>query len=62
MDHAIRLARQLGKRYVWLGVWEKNVDALAFYGKMGFSAAGRHPFWMGEELQSDLIMKKMLSG
>jgi ribosomal protein S18 acetylase RimI-like enzyme len=62
MDHAIRLARQLGKRYVWLGVWEKNADALAFYGRMGFSAAGRHPFWVGEDLQTDLIMKKMLSG
>ncbi len=48
------------KNYVWLGVWEKNIDAISFYKKMRFKKAGRHPFRMGNELQNDLIMKKMI--
>jgi ribosomal protein S18 acetylase RimI-like enzyme len=46
------------KDYVWLGVWEKNVDAISFYTKMEFYEAGQHSFRMGDELQNDLIMKK----
>jgi len=48
------------KKYVWLGVWEKNVDAISFYTKMGFREVGRHSFRMGDELQYDLIMKKVI--
>jgi diamine N-acetyltransferase len=61
MRFAIKLAAEKGKRFVWLGVWEKNGAAISFYQKMGFEEAGRHSFRMGDELQSDLIMKKMLS-
>jgi ribosomal protein S18 acetylase RimI-like enzyme len=46
---------------VWLGVWEKNEAAIAFYKKMGFEEAGRHSFRMGDELQTDLVMKKVIS-
>jgi len=62
MDFALRTALASRKDYVWLGVWEKNSAALAFYSKMGFAVAGTHSFRMGEELQSDLIMKRLLSG
>ncbi len=60
MDHALGVAGDLEKAYVWLGVWEKNVNAIAFYMKMGFHEAGRHAFQMGDELQNDLIMKRII--
>ena len=62
IDFAIRLAQEANKRYAWLGVWEKNEAAIAFYMKMGFEEAGRHSFRMGDELQSDWILKKSLPG
>jgi ribosomal protein S18 acetylase RimI-like enzyme len=58
MNYALQLALDMGKRYAWLGVWEKNTAAIAFYQKMGFEEMGRHTFKMGDELQSDWIMKK----
>ncbi len=56
-----RRAGELGKKYVWLGVWERNANAIAFYQKMGFAAMGRHAFRMGDELQSDLVMRRTLT-
>lgn len=62
MTHALQLAVDMGKRYAWLGVWEKNTAAIAFYQKLGFQKIGRHTFKMGDELQYDWIMKKELAG
>jgi len=61
MEYAFQKAKQNKKAYVWLGVWEKNVNAIAFYEKMGFKEAGQHSFRIGNELQSDLIMKKTVN-
>ena len=61
MEYVFQQAKQNKKKYVWLGVWEKNVNAIAFYEKMGFKQAGQHLFQIGNELQSDLIMKKIVS-
>jgi diamine N-acetyltransferase len=61
MDYALQQAKEKKKYFVWLGVWEKNKDAISFYKKMGFWKAGRHTFRMGDELQSDLIMKKIIN-
>lgn len=60
LDEAIRLAREEGKKKVWLGVWELNENALAFYRKTGFVQTGVHSFYMGDEEQTDLIMEKLL--
>ena len=60
INYALKLANEAGKRYAWLGVWEKNITAISFYKKMGFTQFGKHSFKMGNELQSDLIMRKML--
>lgn len=60
MNFALQLAKEMKKSYVWLGVWEKNTDAISFYTKMGFYEVGRHSFRMGDELQNDLIMKKSI--
>ncbi len=60
INYAIEVSRQRAKRYLWLGVWERNTKAIGFYQKMGFTVAGRHTFRMGDEIQQDLIMKKLL--
>ena len=56
MDAAIQLAQQQGPRQIWLGVWEHNLRALAFYAKYGFAEAGEHTFMVGNDLQRDLIV------
>lgn len=50
-----------GKTFLWLGVWEKNVKARIFYERHGFVVAGTHSFRMGNEIQTDFIMKRNLS-
>ncbi len=45
---------------MWLGVWEYNPKAIAFYETLGFKVIGAHSFFMGEEEQTDLIMSKQL--
>nr|WP_251130792.1 N-acetyltransferase [Exiguobacterium sp. s157] len=59
-DQAIRCANELKKREIWLGVWEHNHKALAFYRKHGFVQTGAHTFYMGDDAQVDLIMAKPL--
>lgn len=60
MDYALQKTVELKKQYAWLGVWEKNAAALAFYKKAGFKEIGKHSFRMGDELQSDYLLKKMV--
>jgi len=60
LNQAIEIAREQDKRKIWLGVWEKNENAIAFYEKMGFIQTGAHSFYMGDEEQTDLIMTKNL--
>jgi diamine N-acetyltransferase len=57
---AIEIAIKRNKKKIWLGVWEKNENAIAFYQKMGFVQTGAHSFYMGDEEQIDLIMTKTL--
>ncbi|CAH1196444.1 Spermidine/spermine N(1)-acetyltransferase [Paenibacillus auburnensis] len=45
---------------IWLGVWDKNENAIAFYKKMGFVQMGAHSFYMGDEEQTDFIMIQTL--
>jgi ribosomal protein S18 acetylase RimI-like enzyme len=40
---------------LWLGVWESNHKALAFYKKNNFISFDTHTFTMGEEVQTDLL-------
>ena len=47
IDKAMEAARAAKKKAVWLGVWEKNGNAIAFYKKMGFSKTGTHDFYIG---------------
>ncbi|MCW1962111.1 GNAT family N-acetyltransferase [Chryseobacterium viscerum] len=59
-NQALETARQLHKSYLWLGVWEENLRALQFYRKNGFIEFDKHIFRLGEEEQTDLMMKKIL--
>ncbi|QHE60336.1 GNAT family N-acetyltransferase [Rossellomorea vietnamensis] len=58
LNKAIELAREQHLKNIWLGVWEKNENAISFYKKMGFVETGTHSFYMGDEEQTDLIMTK----
>jgi ribosomal protein S18 acetylase RimI-like enzyme len=60
INKAIDIAVEQEKNKVWLGVWEKNENAIAFYKKLGFVQAGTHSFHMGDEEQIDFIMVKSL--
>ncbi|MEO3944840.1 GNAT family N-acetyltransferase [Gorillibacterium sp. CAU 1737] len=62
LNRAVEIARERDKKKVWLGVWEKNENALAFYKKMKFVPTGAHSFVMGDEEQTDIIMTLRLSG
>ena len=60
LNKAIEIAMEFNKKKIWLGVWEKNENAIAFYEKMGFVQTGSHSFYMGNEEQVDFIMTKIL--
>lgn len=60
LDKVMEMAKKNQMDYLWLGVWEKNEKAIRFYERNGFSVIGSHPFRMGDEIQTDLIMKLYL--
>ena len=60
MKSCLEVAQQNQKKIVWLGVWEHNSRAIAFYQKWGFKIFGSHPFILGNDVQTDLLMKKDL--
>ncbi|MFP3512883.1 GNAT family N-acetyltransferase [Peribacillus sp. SIMBA_075] len=60
LNKAMEIAMEHNKKKVWLGVWEKNENAIAFYKKLGFVQTGAHSFYMGDEEQIDFIMTKTL--
>lgn len=55
-------ARARGGSTLWLGVWERNVRAQAFYRKQGFTVVGSQIFALGADPQRDLVMAKELLG
>ena len=61
MERAIQIAQECGYQTLWLGVWEQNFRAQAFYAKYGFVVVGSHVFQLGKDDQTDLIMEKNLA-
>lgn len=57
---ALETAKELRATYIWLGVWEKNFRAVSFYSKNGFVQFDAHIFRLGDDEQTDLLMKKVL--
>ena len=60
LDAALDFAKEKGKTFVWLGVWEHNARAIRFYEKNGFKTFGSHPFPFGDEVQNDWLMQKYI--
>lgn len=56
LNKAMEIAIERRVKKLWLGVWDKNENAIAFYKKMGFVQTGAHSFYMGDEEQTDFIM------
>jgi ribosomal protein S18 acetylase RimI-like enzyme len=57
LDKAIQLAKEQKASYIWLGVWEENKSAIQFYKKNGFIAFDEHYFMVGDDKQTDIMMK-----
>jgi ribosomal protein S18 acetylase RimI-like enzyme len=53
-------ARARGGRELWLGVWERNARAQAFYRKCGFEKVGTQIFVVGSDPQTDHVMLRKL--
>ena len=60
MEFVINIAKEKGKDVLWLGVWEKNQRAIDFYTKWGFEKFGETDFLLGDDLQKDWLMKKLI--
>ena len=61
LDFAEKTAREEGKDYMWLGVYEKNVPAQHFYKRHGFSKVSQHTFQVGSDPQTDWLLVKKLT-
>jgi len=51
------LSAASSKSFVWLGVWEKNIKAIEFYKRHGFTKFGTHPYYIGSDKQTDWLMR-----
>ena len=60
LEACIAEAQARGHDVLWLGVWERNLRAQAFYRKWGFVEVGQHTFQLGSEPQTDLVMQNQL--
>ncbi|MBV9926225.1 MAG: GNAT family N-acetyltransferase [Acidobacteria bacterium] len=58
MRRCVEEARELGFQTVWLGVWEHNRRAQAFYRKWDFREVGEHIFQLGSDPQRDIVMQR----
>ena len=59
-DKAIQIAKEQNAEFVWLGVWEENKKAIQFYTRNGFVEFDQHVFLLGDEAQTDIMMKLQL--
>ena len=58
LDAVFGIAKKNGIPFVWLGVWQENPKAVAFYERHGFKKIGTHPYDIGADRQTDWLMKK----
>jgi ribosomal protein S18 acetylase RimI-like enzyme len=60
LDFIIQKAKEKNSQFLWLGVWQKNEKAIAFYSKNGFKIIGTTTFILGDDDQDDFIMAREL--
>ena len=58
MDAALIEIAALGGRTVWLGAYDRNVKALAFYAHRGFERVGTHEFEFGGQVYADPVLTR----
>lgn len=61
MRASIEWSKTSGYKSLWLGVWEHNHRAKAFYEKWGFEPVGTETFRLGSDDQTDVLMQLGLS-
>lgn len=61
MQRCLVEASSRGRRTIWLGVWERNVRAIAFYQRWHFSIVGSQPFQLGTDRQNDRVMARRVA-
>jgi ribosomal protein S18 acetylase RimI-like enzyme len=61
LDFAFDMATKAQCDFVWLGVWEHNHEAIRLYERQGFVHCGSHNFMLGNDLQTDVLMRKDLA-
>lgn len=59
-QQALQIAKERNANYVWLGVWEENTKAINFYKKNGLVPFDKHIFRLGNDEQTDIMMKLVL--
>ncbi|SFR35991.1 Ribosomal protein S18 acetylase RimI [Robiginitalea myxolifaciens] len=57
IERSGEMAKKAGKSFLWLGVWQENTRAVAFYQRMGFVIFGEHPYYIGSDRQMDWLMR-----
>lgn len=57
LNFTIEQCRDKNKQFIWLGVWENNPDAIQFYERCGMKKFGEHVFQLGDEAQTDYLMR-----
>jgi len=60
MEKCIAIGMERNKSVIWLGVWEHNERAKSFYTKFGYTKFGEHDFVLGNDVQTDWLMKREL--
>lgn len=60
LDQVLQMAEEEKLDFVWLGVWSQNPGAIRLYERKGFQKIGSYTFILGEDLQTDFIMKRRL--
>lgn len=60
MQTCLAFAKKKECKTLWLGVWENNARAISFYKKNGFEKFGQHTFMLGNDAQTDWLMKREL--
>lgn len=61
LEKAVEIAKEKQYPYLWLGVWEHNTKAINFYKRHGFVEFDKHFFQLGDDKQTDVLMKLKLN-
>ena len=59
-EFALELATKNSFFWAWLGVWEHNTKAQAFYNRYGFEKFSQHHFMVGQKVDTDWLLRKKL--